>query len=212
MMTEQRHKRAIGTFANHPEAEMALHELRDSDFPMDKISVVGQDLDRHANMAGAEGSDRLSDLAKDNKADQGAKAGVAAGGTLGGITGLLVGLGMVAIPGVGPVMLAGAGATALVTALAGGAIGAATGGIFGGLVGLGIPEDHARTFSDRVDRGDYLVMVDGSETEIEWAESILRHRGINDWSVYDNDPKDAQSNYYPAGTLYKEGTVNPYKT
>ncbi|BDI16740.1 hypothetical protein ANSO36C_25420 [Nostoc cf. commune SO-36] len=60
------------------------------------------------------------------------------------MTGLLVGLGTLAIPGVGPVLAGGAVATALATTLAGGAIGAAAGGIVGALVGLGIPEDIAR--------------------------------------------------------------------
>lgn len=186
MMTEQQSKRAIGTFSNHADAEKALHELRDSNFPMDHVSIVGQDMNRNSSVAGAQGSDRLSDLSDGNKADEGAKKGAATGGAVGGLTGLLVGLGMVAIPGVGPVMLAGAGATALATALTGGAIGAATGGIVGGLVGLGIPEKEAKTYSDRVDQGHYLVMVEGTDADVQRAESILSHRGVNDWGVYNN--------------------------
>jgi hypothetical protein len=211
MMTEQRYKRAIGTFSNHGDAESSLHELRDSGFEMDCVSVVGQDINRNSSMAGAGGSDRLSDLGSENKSGDGAKGGAVAGGALGGITGLLVGLGMVAIPGVGPIMLAGAGATALATTLTGGAIGAATGGIVGGLIGLGIPEDHARNYSDRVEQGDYLVMVEGSEAEIHRAQTILSHRGISDWGIYDNN-NDVHDRDYPAGTLYKEGTHNPYRS
>ena len=186
MMTGQQSKRAIGTFSNHADAEKALHELRDSSFPMNQVSIVGQDMNRNSSMSGAQGSDRLSDLDDGNKADEGAKKGAATGGAVGGLTGLLVGLGMVAIPGVGPVMLAGAGATALATALTGGAIGAATGGIVGGLVGLGIPEKEARTYSDRVDQGHYLVMVEGTDADVQRAESILSQRGINDWGIYNN--------------------------
>lgn len=186
MMTGQQSKRAIGTFSNHADAEKALHELRDSSFPMNQVSIVGQDMNRNSSMSGAQGSDRLSDLDDGNKADEGAKKGAATGGAVGGLTGLLVGLGMVAIPGVGPVMLAGAGATALATALTGGAIGAATGGIVGGLVGLGIPEKEARTYSDRVDQGHYLVMVEGTDADVQRAESILSQRGISDWGIYNN--------------------------
>jgi len=186
MMTQQQHKRAIGTFSNHAEAQAALQELKESNFPMDLVSVVGQNIDRNSNVAGAESSDRLSDLETHNKADEGAKKGAATGGALGGLTGLLVGLGMVAIPGLGPVMLAGAGATALATTLTGGAIGAATGGIVGGLVGMGIPEEQARTYSDRVEQGDYLVMVEGSDENIQRAQSILSGRGISDWGIYDD--------------------------
>lgn len=194
MMTGQQTKRAIGTFSTHADAEKALYELRDSNFPMGHVSIVGQDMNRNSSVAGAQGSDRLSDLNDDgNKAEDGAKKGAATGGAVGGLTGLLVGLGMVAIPGVGPVMLAGAGATALATALTGGAIGAATGGIVGGLVGLGIPEKDAKTYSDRVDQGHYLVMVEGTDADVQRAESILSHRGINDWGVYNNTSTSTRS-------------------
>jgi hypothetical protein len=82
-------------------------------------------------------------------------------------------------------MVGGAVATALATALSGGAIGAAAGGLVGGLVGLGIPEDRARMYSDRVSRGEYLLMVEGSEDDIRRAETILNRRGIQDWGIYD---------------------------
>lgn len=200
MMTTQQHKRAVGTFSNHSEAETALHELRDGGFSMNQVSIVGQDIN-HSSMAGANTGDRVSDL-EHNKADEGAKTGATAGGVVGGLTGLLVGLGLVAIPGVGPVMLAGAGATALATTLTGGAIGAATGGIVGGLVGLGIPEDRARNYSDRVDQGDYLVMVTGSDEEIQLAQSILSPRGINDWGIYNDSVAATNANDLP-------GSPNP---
>lgn len=205
------HKRAVGTFSSHQAAEKALRELRDSGFQMDRVSVVGRDIDRHSELAGAEASDRLSDAgrraAHDSEAKTGAKTGAVAGGTLGGLTGLLVGLGALAIPGIGPVMLGGAAATALATTISGGAIGAAAGGLVGGLVGLGIPEDRAKVYSDRVSKGDYLVMVEGSDEEIHRAEQILNHGGIQDWGIYDNTTARNDADY-PAGTLYNDGT--PY--
>lgn len=183
------HKRAVGTFATHQAAEAALRELRDSGFLMDRVSVVGRDLDRYPEMSGTGADDRLIETSqrinRDTQADEGAKTGAIAGGTLGGLTGLLVGLGAIAIPGIGPVMLGGALATALATTISGGAIGAAAGGLVGGLVGLGIPEDRARVYHDRVSRGEYLVMVEGTEAEIQQAEAILHRRGIQDWGIYD---------------------------
>lgn len=205
-MMNQNQKRAVGTFSHHADAETALHELRDSGFSMAQVSVVGQDMNGNSNIAGANTGDRLSDLDKNNRADDGAKTGAATGGTVGGLTGLLVGLGMVAIPGVGPIMLAGAGATALATTLAGGAIGAATGGIVGGLIGLGIPEDRARNYSDRVDHGDYLVMVEGSDEDIQRAEAILSHRGISHWGVYDTNDSNVINENSP---IHRSTTSNP---
>ncbi|MEP0748179.1 general stress protein [Coleofasciculus sp. FACHB-501] len=174
------HKRAVGVFSNYRDAEVALTELKNSGFSMDNVSVVARDADKGNDIAGADVSDRVG-----NKADEGAKAGAVTGGTLGGLTGLLVGLGALAIPGLGPVMLAGAAGTAIATTLSGGAIGAAAGSLLGALIGLGIPEERARHYSDRVSRGDYLVMVDGSDDDIRRAEAILSHRGIQDWGIYD---------------------------
>jgi uncharacterized protein YcfJ len=116
--------------------------------------------------------------------DEGAKTGLGAGGAVGGLTGLLVGLGTLAIPGVGPIMLAGATATAIATTLAGGAIGAAVGGLIGSLVGLGIPEERAKAYQDHVVGGNYLVIVDGTEAEILRAERIFRTKGVREWDVY----------------------------
>jgi hypothetical protein len=183
-----RRRRAIGTFSNRNAAEQALHELRDSGFPMERVSVVAKDSPRNKTIAGAGVSDHA-----DNKADDGAKVGALSGGALGGLTGLLVGIGALAIPGLGPIMLAGAAATALATTAAGGAIGAAAGGLLGGLIGLGIPEERARVYHDRVSAGEYLVMLDGTDTEIARAEGILRHRGIKEWGVYNIPVGEAAS-------------------
>lgn len=180
LITHNAHRRAIGTFPNRVATEQALHELRASGFPMERVSVVAQDSRQNDTIAGAEMSDRA-----DNKADDGAKVGALSGGALGGLTGLLVGIGALAIPGIGPIMLAGAAATALASTIAGGAIGAVAGSLLGGLIGMGIPEDRARVYNDRVSAGEYLVIVDGTDAEISRAEDILNHRGIEEWGVYD---------------------------
>ena len=156
------HKRAVGVFSSRQDAESAIDELNRAGFPMNKVSIIAKDAGRQGDIAGVDVSDRVG-----NKADEGATAGALTGGTLGGLTGLLVGLGALAIPGVGPVVLAGELATVLATTVAGGAIGAAAGGLAGALMGLGIPEERARSYSDRVGRGDYLVIVNGTDEEIE---------------------------------------------
>ncbi|OUL28659.1 hypothetical protein BV378_07095 [Nostoc sp. RF31YmG] len=181
-------KRAIGVFAHRRDAEAALTELRDAGFPMSRVSIIAKhtDGDRIAGVnAGGVNSGVDRNVGTGNKADEGAKAGAATGAALGGLGGLLVGLGALAIPGIGPVIAGGAVATALATTVAGGAVGAAAGGIAGGLVGLGIPENRARVYSDRFQRGDYVVIVDGTESEIHQAEAILKRRGIEEFAVYD---------------------------
>ena len=200
-----RHVRAVGAFANHREAEAALTELRDSGFSMDRVSVIAKDADHNNPLAGAETRDHIG-----NKADEGAKAGAVTGTALGGLGGLLVGLGTLAIPGIGPVILGGAAATALATTVTGAGIGAAAGGIVGSLVGLGIPEEQARVYNNRISRGDYLVIVDGTEEDIRRAATVLSRRGIQDWGIYHAPDVDTTRSDY--GTTTGTPTVNPTRT
>jgi hypothetical protein len=182
------HRRSVGVFPRRQDAEAALHELKNSGFPMDRVSVIAQDSD--SNIAGAEVKENVGNLA-----DEGASLGAVSGGALGGLTGLLVGLGTLAIPGIGPVMLAGATATALATTLAGGAIGAAAGSLLGGLIGLGIPEEEAKSYNSRVEKGHYLIIVDGSDAEISQAEMILMRKGIEDYAVYEHPNRMPEADY-----------------
>jgi hypothetical protein len=79
--------------------------------------------------------------------------GLGIGGVVGGGAGLLAGLGMLAIPGLGPVVAAGWLAAAAVVAVAG----ATAGGLVGALVDAGESNDHAHVYSESVRRGGTLV-------------------------------------------------------
>ncbi|EGK86366.1 histidine kinase [Microcoleus vaginatus PCC 9802] len=201
-----RQKRAVGVFSTRRETEHALGELRTAGFDMNRVSVIAKDADSKGDIAGIDVHDST-----DNKSDEGVTKGALTGGTLGGLTGLLVGLGLVAIPGIGPIMLAGASATAIATTLAGTALGAAAGGLIGALVGMGIPEEEARAYNDRVARGDYLVLVDGSEAEVARAETILSRGGIQHWNTYDHPSVDsARADYGAPGTPGVDTTAGIY--
>lgn len=176
-MNNAYHKRAIGLFDSRSGAESVVRDLFDSGYDMQKVSIVAKDADK---IDGVETTEKIG-----NKADDGATAGALTGGTLGGITGLLVGLGTLAIPGVGPILLAGATATTIATTLAGAGIGIAAGGLVGALVGLGIPEEKAKIYRDRVKDGSFLVMVNGTDSEIIRAEAIMNHHGIDELGIYD---------------------------
>ena len=172
------HRRAVGIFPSRPQTASALQALSDSGFAMGHVSVIAKDAERQNAIAGVKVSDETS-----NHADSGSAVGAVTGGVLGGVTGLLVGLGTLVIPGIGPALLAGE-AAAVMSTLVGGAAGAAAGGLVGALIGLGIPEDRAKHYHERVARGEYLVTLKGTEPEIARAERALKSAGIEDWGVY----------------------------
>ncbi|ELS04147.1 conserved domain protein [Xenococcus sp. PCC 7305] len=176
-MNNIQYKRVAGLYHSHKQAEAAVQDLRNIGYDMDRVSVIAKDTDK---VAGKETTETVG-----NKAEEGAATGALTGGALGGITGLLVGLGALAIPGIGPILLAGAEATAIATTLAGTGIGAAAGGLVGALIGLGIPEEKAKVYSDHIKKGSFLVMVTGSLAEANRAATIMRRHGVKELDIYD---------------------------
>jgi hypothetical protein len=98
-----------------------------------------------------------------SKAPEGAMTGVGAGGIAGGALGWLAGLGTLAIPGIGPFIVAGP----LMAILSGVAVGATIGGVTGALIGLGIPEYEAKRYEGKIRRGNLLLSVHTETSEEE---------------------------------------------
>lgn len=169
-------QRAAGLFNNRTQAETALMKLRDSGFDMNKVSVVNKG-DETGNMQGA-----TVNADKGDQVAESAKESAAVGGVSGGAIGLIGSLGILAIPGVGPAAELG---VLLANTVFAGALGAAGGGVLGALVGWGLPEEQARYYSDRVEKsGDYLVLVEGSESDIRSAQTILEQNQVSDWRTF----------------------------
>src|SRR5688500_93593 len=135
----------VAVFHDRDDAQDAINALRDAGFMADDISILARDRDVSGKLADDTGTE----------AGAGAATGALAGGLLGGAAGWLVGIGALAIPGVGPIIAAGP----LAAALGGAALGAAGGGLIGALTGAGVPEDEAKWYDERVRSGGILVTV-----------------------------------------------------
>jgi hypothetical protein len=166
-MTSQNLKRAIGLFSDFRRTEMALGDLRNAGFPINKVSAV-------TKASKEEGS------APAVTRSEGASAGAITGSTVGGLLSLAGGLGVLLIPGFGPVLAA----ESLLGVLLGSGATAAVSGLYGGLQGWLVPDEQAKVYSDRVNQGEYLVTIEATEAEIQVAQSILDHWGIENWQVY----------------------------
>jgi hypothetical protein len=111
-------------------------------------------------------------------ADAGAGAGI--GAVVGGAGGLLAGLGMMAIPGVGPVVAAGWLIATAVGAVGGAAVGAAAGGIIGSMTNAGVDEREANIYAEGVRRGGALVAarVEGDDA-LKAREILDRYQPVD---------------------------------
>jgi len=176
-----RRSTVVGVFHERDDAREAIEALKDAGFAPDTISILSPDKQATRDMAEETGT----------HAGSGAATGAVAGGILGGLGGWLVGIGALAIPGVGPFIAAGAFATAL----GGAAIGAGVGAIAGALVGMGVPKEEAEYYEGEVKSGRTLVTVraDGRYDE---AQRILRqHR------AYDIESRDASATPAVSGVV-----------
>jgi hypothetical protein len=157
----------FGLYATRGQVEQAVDELRAAGFRNTDISALFPENVGTKDFA----------IEKDTKAPEGTTAGVVTGGVIGGTLGWLVGIGMLAIPGVGPLLAAGP----IVAALTGLGVGGAVGGIAGALIGMGIPEYEAKRYEGRVRGGSILLSVHtDSHDWTKRAKLILERTGAED--------------------------------
>lgn len=164
-------KRIVGIFHSEDQAVRAIEGLRSSGYTDDEISIIAKDEEKYNALTNRVGTD----IGNDMKDSSGAAAGAVTGGTIGGLGGLLLGLGALAIPGVGPIVAAGPIAAAVTGALAGGAVG----GLAGALIDYGVPEVDAKEYEERISAGDILILVDDNDDE-------TRRDNVYD-NFYEND-------------------------
>lgn len=157
-------------FNDRSEAEAAVAELRSAGADNARLSVIGRDEDRTTV------SDGSGDVVDDDA------AGDTAGGALAGAgIGALLGVAALAIPGVGPLVAAGAIASSAIPGAA--AIGAGVGAVAGGLTGFlkdhGVSDEDASYYEGRINEGGIFVSADVSEGELtaETAREILMRNG-----------------------------------
>jgi uncharacterized membrane protein YsdA (DUF1294 family) len=160
----------LGIYPNYSSVENGVDVLKESGFRNTDISVLFPEKVVSKDFA----------QKKHTRAPEGAAAGAGTGAILGGTLGWLVGIGALAIPGLGPIIAAGP----IMAALAGVGVGGAVGGITGALIGMGIPEHEAKRYEVRVKEGGILLSVHSDNADwTKRAKDILERTGAQDISV-----------------------------
>jgi uncharacterized membrane protein len=167
------------SYDSYETAAAVVEKLEVAGIAADDISVVGRD-----------------ERAKDSNAAEG--AGIGAG--IGGAAGLLAGLGMLAIPGIGPVVAAGW----LASTAAGAVAGAAAGGLVGSFTNAGVSEEDAHYYAETVRRGGTVVSVKAADAHAATAEAIM-----DGATPIDRDTRMAQ--YREEGWTRFDEKAEPYK-
>jgi len=178
-------------YDGHGQAERAVRDLEAAGISSEEISLVSHSYES-----------REDDAAHETTSATASGAGI--GAAMGGSAGLLAGLGLLAIPGLGPVVAAGWLAATAVGALAG----STAGGLIGALVDAGTPEAEAHLYSEAVRRGGSLVIVRTDHSADAIAAILDHHRPVETGTRRADYEKGGWTEFYPKPTQLRQvGTL-----
>jgi uncharacterized membrane protein len=153
----------FGIFANSDDAGNAVAELKGKGYD---VSVITRD------KKGEIKETEVNDMPGGDVAE-----GAVTGAAVGGLAGILAGAVGLAIPGIGPLFVIGPLAASW--GLTGAALGALTGGLVAALTKVGLSEEVAQGYEERVKAGDVLLVVD-ADSNTEDVQSIFKQHNAEE--------------------------------
>ena len=105
----------------------------------------------------------------------------------GGFWGLLFGSAFFAIPGIGPILVAGPLVAWIVGALEGAALFGGLSAVGAALYGMGIPKDSVVKYELALKTDKFLLMVHGTAAEVERAKGIIENTKPVDVTLHSVD-------------------------
>ena len=148
----------VAIYRSHSDAEAAVRRLSEGGLPITQISIIGRNFETQEDV---QGFYRPADAALD---------GAGQGAWFGGLFGLMMGaMGFFVMPMVGAFMVMGP----LSGMIAGAIGGAGVGALINGLVASGVPREQALKYQERLQAGEFLVVVHGSADAAARAHEIL---------------------------------------
>jgi len=153
--------RVVAVYGTHTDAEAAVKELQRAGIDMHALSIVGKDTHTDERVVGYyNAGDRMKYWGK-------------MGAFWGGLWGLLVGSAFFAIPGIGPILVAGPLVAWMVGALEGAVVVGGLSAIGAGLYSMGIPKDSIVRYEQALKTDKFLLMAHGTPTEVARTKAIL---------------------------------------
>jgi uncharacterized membrane protein len=151
----------IAVYPAHEGAEQAVRELQRAGFDMKKLSIVGKDYHSDEHVVGYYTTgDRM-------------KRWGAMGAFWGGFWGLLFGSAFFAIPGIGPVLVAGPLVAWIVAALEGAAVVGGLSAVGAALYSIGVPKDSIVEYEVALKANKFILVAHGTASEVARAREII---------------------------------------
>ena len=152
----------VAIYQTHSQAEEAVKELQKSGFDMKKMSIVGKDYHTDEHVVGYyNAGDRMMYWGKQ-------------GAFWGGVWGMLFGAAFFAIPGIGPILVAGPLVAWIIGALEGAVVVGGLSALGAGLFSIGIPKDSVVKYETALKSDKFLLLAHGTVDEVAKARDILQ--------------------------------------
>ena len=151
----------VAIYDTHEQAEQAVKSLQEAGIDMKTLSIAAKDQHTDEHVVGYYNTgDRMKYWGK-------------MGAFWGGFWGLLFGSAIFAIPGIGPVLVAGPLVAWIVAGLEGSVVVGGLGAVGGGLASIGIPKDSIVEYELALKTDKYLLIVHGTPENVEKARQII---------------------------------------
>jgi uncharacterized membrane protein len=151
----------VAVYHTHSDAEEAVKVLQHAGIDMKTLSIVAKDYHTDEQVVGYYNvGDRMKRWGK-------------TGAFWGGFWGLLFGSAFFAIPGFGPLLVAGPLVAWIVGALEGAVVVGGISALGAGLFGMGIPKDSVLQYELAVKSDKFLLIVSGTSAEVAKAKELL---------------------------------------
>lgn len=151
----------VAIYDTHEQAEHAIKELQEAGVDMKSLSIAARNTHTDEHVIGYyTAGDRMKYWGK-------------VGAFWGGFWGLLFGSALFAIPGLGPILVAGPLVAWIVAGLEGAAVVGGVSAVGAGLVSIGIPKDSVLKYDLALKTDKFLLVVHGTPDAVEKAKSII---------------------------------------
>jgi uncharacterized membrane protein len=162
----------VAIYDTHEQAERAVKELQEAGVDMKSLSIAGRDTHTDEHVVGYYNvGDRMKYWGR-------------MGAFWGGFWGLLFGSALFAIPGLGPILVAGPLVAWIVAGLEGAAVVGGVSALGAGLVSIGIPKDSVLKYEVALKTDKFLLVVHGTEDAVADARKIIAGSEHNSYAVH----------------------------
>ena len=162
----------VAVYNTHSQAEAAIKELQEAGVDMKSLSIAGKDTHTDEHVVGYYNTgDRMKRWGK-------------MGAYWGGFWGLLFGAGMFAIPGIGPILVAGPLVAWIVAGLEGAAVVGGVSAIGAALFSIGVPKDSIIQYDVALKTDKFVLVVHGTPEAVDHAKEIIEGTDHHSYTVH----------------------------